>query len=539
MSPQNGREIKSNKSMRPGKDFSLPGLKSRKGAYMKIAAYCRVSTDKDEQLDSLENQKQFFAEYAEKHGHKLVRLYADEGISGTSLKKRNEFQRLLADAELGIFEMVVVKDISRFARNTVDFLQSIRTLKSYGVNTLFLTANMESLGESEFVLTVFGALAQEESINLSKRVKFGKKINAQKGRVPQRIFGYNRIDNFTLEINPEEAETVRLIYDLYLNKGFGCRTISMELNRLGRKTKYDYEWNPKGVRRVLTNSIYCGKYVNNKYEIEDCISGKQIHIPQDQHYHHDRPEWAIISEEIFANAQKLLSQRRKYYDSGTPFVGARYSSKHIFSTLIKCEHCGRSFVRKHYACANGKNDRVYWKCPTNDQYTAEKCDNRVTINEDELTEEIRTYISNLIKDENTFVNGVLADLKKNVPKSNDVSPEEIERKKKLLLAKKEKYQDMYAADVMSMAELKKKISTINEEFKKLDYSLEEYQKNLSVREDSEKLLDEYRKEVNNFLKLNTVTNMDMRKIIDHISVNKNGEIKIYIANFDNVKKLPI
>ena len=164
---------------------------------MRIAAYCRVSTDKEEQLDSLENQKEFFSEYAEKHGHTLIRLYADEGISGTSLKKRNEFLRLIKDARLGLFESVVVKDISRFARNTVDFLQSIRELKALGVNIIFITANMQSLGESEFVLTIFGAMAQEESANLSKRVKFGKKINAQKGRVPQRIFGYDRIDNFT------------------------------------------------------------------------------------------------------------------------------------------------------------------------------------------------------------------------------------------------------------------------------------------------------------------------------------------------------
>lgn len=507
---------------------------------MKIAAYCRVSTDKEEQLDSLEHQKQFFTEYAEKHGHKLVRLYADEGITGTSLKKRSEFQRLLADAEYGIFEMVVVKDISRFARNTVDFLQSIRTLKSYGVNTLFLTANMESLGESEFVLTVFGALAQEESINLSKRVKFGKKINAQKGRVPQRIFGYNRIDNFTLEINPEEAKTVRLIYDLYLNKGLGCRTISMELNRLGHKTKYNYDWNPRGVRRVLTNSIYCGKYVNNKYEIEDCLSKKQVHIPEDQHYHHDRPEWAIISEDTFEAAQELLQQRRRQYDSGAPFVQARYSNKHIFSTLIKCEHCGRSFMRKHYTYASGNSGRVYWKCPTNDQFTAESCDNRITINEDELIEEIRVYISSLIKDKDTFVNGVLTDIVKNIPQNNDIDPDEIERKKKLLLSKKEKYQDMYAADVMSMAELKKKVSAINEELEELDYSLAEYQKSISVHEDGERLLNEYRKEVNNFLQLNTVTNMDMRRIIDHISVNKNGEIKIHIINFEKSKpkKIP-
>ena len=184
---------------------------------MRIAAYCRVSTAKEEQLDSLAHQKEFFQAYAQRNGYELVKIYADEGISGTRLQKREQFQALLHDAKGHRFELVVVKDISRFARNTVDFLQSVRALKELGVNTRFLTADMDSLGESEFVLTVFGALAQEESANLSKRVKFGKKLNAQKGRVPRCIYGYDRIDNFTLQINQAEADVVRLI-DAYVEK---------------------------------------------------------------------------------------------------------------------------------------------------------------------------------------------------------------------------------------------------------------------------------------------------------------------------------
>ena len=148
---------------------------------MNIAAYCRVSTEKEDQLNSLEAQKQFFAEYTKKTGDTLVKLYADEGISGTKIKNRKEFLRMMSDAEHGIFDMVVVKDISRFARNTVDLLQNVRKLKALGIETQFLTANMTSMGNSEFVLTIFGALAQEESANTSKRVKFGKKMNAEKG----------------------------------------------------------------------------------------------------------------------------------------------------------------------------------------------------------------------------------------------------------------------------------------------------------------------------------------------------------------------
>ena len=498
---------------------------------MKIAAYCRVSTDKDEQLDSLEHQKEFFSEYAKKKRYELVRLYADEGTSGTSLKKRTEFQRLMQDARQGIFQMVVVKDISRFARNTVDFLQSIRTLKSLGINTLFLTANMESLGESEFILTVFSALAQEESVNLSKRVKFGKKINAQKGRVPQKIFGYDRIDNFTLEINPKEAEVVREIYHLYLDKGLGCRTVSSELNRLGFKTKFDCDWNPRGVRRILTNPIYYGEYVNNKYEIKDCLEGKQIRIPTEQNFHHSRPEWAIISKEIFDRTQILLSKRREKYDAGPPFKGGRHSEKHLFSTLIKCEHCGRSFYRKHYTYLN---TRYYWKCQTNDQLTAEKCDNRVTITEGDLLEEISTYITDAIKDKELFIQTVLNELKKGNKRTvKTLRNSNYQKKISTLKSKKEKYQEMYAADVMTINELKEKISYINKEIE----NLEEQAKQTTVYENIEKSsLDQmklYEKEIEDFLSFVNLTNGDLRKIISNIIVNRSGEIKIHIRNFSD------
>lgn len=503
---------------------------------MRIAAYCRVSTEKEAQMDSLQNQKTFFTEYAERNNHKLVRLYADEGISGTSLKKRDEFIRLIQDAKLGLFDMVVVKDVSRLARNTVDFLQSIRTLKGLGVNTLFLTANMDSLGESEFVLTMFGAMAQEESANLSKRVKFGKKINAQKGRVPQRIFGYDRIDNFTLAINYREAKIVREIFRLYTEEGLGCRKISIILNQEGHKTKFACDWNTRGVRRVLTNSIYCGHYVNNKYEIEDYLTGKQVHIPEEQHFHHDRPEWAIITPEVFAKAQGQLAVRRTQYDSGEPFKGARYSSRHLFSTLIKCEHCGRSFCRKHYTYVN---TRVYWKCTTNDQYTAEKCDNFIKLDENKLLAEIRQYFESLIQDKDAFISEILAEVETvRTDNSGQADTVDIEAKRKRLLVKKERYQEMYANDVITMAKLKEKAAEIEEELAELDCSLKKYEQMLSVQQDRDDIIRAYVQEIERFLSLESATNLDLRWIIDHISVNKNGNVKIILKNLEDID-LPI
>ena len=276
---------------------------------MNIAAYCRVSTDKEDQLNSLEAQKRFFADYTKRTGDNLVRLYADEGISGTKIKNRKEFLKMMSDAEKGLFETVVVKDISRFARNTVDLLQNIRKLKALGIETQFLTANMTSMGNSEFVLTIFGALAQEESAHLSKRIKFGKDINARRGRVPPVIFGYTRTGLFSLRIQPREAETVREMFRLYL-AGMGAAGIAAHLNHVGRFTKRGNRWDARGVRRCLDNSIYCGVFVNHKSTVVDYLEGKTQALPQQDWYVHARPEWAIVSRELFEAVQGERRRRR-------------------------------------------------------------------------------------------------------------------------------------------------------------------------------------------------------------------------------------
>ena len=282
---------------------------------MNIAAYCRVSTDKEDQLNSLEAQKEFFAQYTQRTGDNLVRLYADEGISGTKIKNRREFLRMMADAERGLFEMVVVKDISRFARNTVDLLQNIRKLKALGIETQFLTANMTSMGNSEFVLTIFGALAQEESANTSKRVKFGKKLNAEKGRVPNLVYGYDKTagDYFHLAINPQEAAVVRQIYHWYLEEGYGAAKIAAMLNDRGHKTKRGCQWSQNAVCRILTNELYTGKVINGKEEVADFLTGRRTEKDEADWLVVDKPELRIIAPEEWARAGEILASRGKQF----------------------------------------------------------------------------------------------------------------------------------------------------------------------------------------------------------------------------------
>ena len=341
---------------------------------MNIVAYCRVSTDKSDQLNSLETQKQFFTEYVQRTGDHLVKVYADEGISGTKIKNRKEFLQMMADAEHGLFDMVVVKDISRFARNTVDLLQNVRRLKTLGIETQFLTANMTSMGNSEFVLTIFGALAQEESANTSKRIKFGKKVNAEKGRVPNIVYGYDKTigDYFNLTINEKEANVIRRIFQWYIQDGFGCASISNKLNEQGIRTKRNCRWSQNAISRILTNELYTGKIINGKQEVADFLTGQRKEKDETEWLVTERPELKIIDAEVFEQAQKILHSRHQAFNLNHE----RQSNKYLFSTLIKCKECGWSFrrtVRKY------KNTYVRWVCSGHNGRGADSCPNAVTL----------------------------------------------------------------------------------------------------------------------------------------------------------------
>ena len=223
----------------------------------RVVAYCRVSTNKEEQLDSLESQQKFFDEYSKRKNYSLIKIYADEGKSGTKIKNRTELLRLLKDAGKDIFDAVLIKDVSRLARNTIDFLTSIRRLKELGIKVIFVNYDQISSESSEFMLTMLSAIAQEESANTSKRVKFGKRLNAEKGKVPNLVYGYDKIigDYFNLKINEEESSVVKQIFSMYTEKNMGENKIAYVLNFRGLKTKRGCKWSQNAIARILSNEL--------------------------------------------------------------------------------------------------------------------------------------------------------------------------------------------------------------------------------------------------------------------------------------------
>ena len=492
---------------------------------MKVAAYCRVSTHTNEQLDSLENQKIFFDDFAEKNGLELVKIYADEGISGKQIKNRTEFLNMLDDAKLNIFDTVVVKDISRFARNTVDFLTSIRELKSMGIDVKFLSNNQTILGDSEFILTIFSAMAQEESANLSKRVKFGKKINAQKGRVPTRIYGYKRIDNYTLVPDEQEADIVKKIFDMYVNQGIGAGGIAKKLcadNIPSKMTGSPYSWNSKTIRRILYNSIYIGKYINNRYEIKNYLTGERGTIPESQHIHHERPDFRIISDELFNAAQDKLQRNHNLYKNEYTHVHGRESSRHIFSTLIRCEHCGLAFSRKSYTY---KNTRTFWICPGFNNRGSHFCNNRTTIEEQDMLNNLKNQLIEVINNKSDFVQDIISDYNKNLSQIKpDYDFNKIEKQISKLDSEKEKYKTMYLNGIVDIDELKTSVNSIEEKISELKNKVFEFERVSKMKDNLESASQNLISEIESLLDMEDWNNTALKRLIDYIIVNKNGNV---------------
>ena len=498
---------------------------------MNIAAYCRVSTDKADQLNSLEAQKDFFAEYTQRTGDNLVRLYADEGISGTKIKNRREFLRMMADAEHGLFDMVVVKDISRFARNTVDLLQNIRKLKALGIETQFLTANMTSMGNSEFVLTIFGALAQEESANTSKRVKFGKRLNAEKGRVPNIVYGYDKIigDYFNLTVNQEEAAVVRQIYHWYTQEGYGAAKISNLLNEKKVRTKRNCQWSQNGICRILTNELYTGKIINGKQEVTDFLTGRREDRDETEWMVVERPDLQIVDKETFDQAQRIMTERGKAFKVNKE----RHSNKYLFSTLIKCKECGWSFRR---TVRTYKNTYIRWVCSGHNGKGVDSCPNAVTVDEEELIEVLQEYFARLLEGKKQVVQYVISEFQK-VYRARDENlnyEKELTAQLDKLQRTRQKYMDMYADDLISREELNDRIGGMRQEIERLENERKMVSYHLTKGEQLEAILHQTFREIEDITDVRQMTNAQLKRIIQKIEVDKDGTVDIYLRLLGNL-----
>ena len=334
---------------------------NKKNAKRKVAVYARVSTEHEAQISALSNQVQYYDNLFELHPDwELVERYIDEGITGTSVKKRKNFMRMIDDASKGIFDLIVTREVSRFARNTVDTLQETRKLKKLGVEVYFTEDNIWTMNDDdgELRLTIMATLAQNESKKTSLRVKAGQMISFQNA-VPYgngNILGYDRV-NREYVINPEQAETVRMIFELYL-EGYGSRKISEELERKGRRTSTGLtRWSAPAISRVLRNPFYCGTIVYRKQYVPDYLEQKKINNHGDvEKVVVEGKHEPIISKEMFKKAEEIrVSHRKKSADGITR--GQKHTQT-IWTNKLRCQ-CGHNFNRIVWSRTNGENKYAF------------------------------------------------------------------------------------------------------------------------------------------------------------------------------------
>ncbi len=325
----------------------------------RVAAYCRVSTDNEDQANSFESQRTFFRQYIERNPDwELYAIFADEGISGTNTKKRKEFNRMIECAKNGDFDLIITKEISRFARNTLDSIFYTRDLKKHGVGVIFLNDNINTLdGDAELRLAIMSSIAQEESRKTSERVKWGQKRQMEQGVVFGRsMLGYDVKDG-KMTINEEGAKIVRLIFHKFVDEGKGTHVIARELREEGIKPMRVKEWQNTVILRVIRNEKYCGDLVQKKTYTPDFLSHEKKYNRGQEEFviikdHHE----PIISRELFDKANRILDAKSLSQEGK-----AKYSNRYPFSGKIKCGRCGASYVARYKTRKDGSRYKA-WRC---------------------------------------------------------------------------------------------------------------------------------------------------------------------------------
>ncbi|MCL2255979.1 MAG: recombinase family protein [Firmicutes bacterium] len=501
-----------------------------------VSAYCRVSTDKDDQANSLDSQIKYFTDFIKNHKTwQLGEIYYDEGLSGTSVKKRKAFNRMIQDGLNGKFHLIITKEVSRFARNTVDTLQYTRTLKDKNVGVYFMTDNICTLdSDGELRLTIMASIAQEESRKTSERVKWGQRRRMEQGVVFGNgiIYGYF-LKNGKLSINPEEAKTIKFIFTSFL-EGHGIEKISTMLDDAGYKTKWGKRWYSRTVYDILKNEKYVGDLVQKKKCTPNFLTKHRIMNPdQDDLIIKQNTHEGIVSREIWNQVQLEIERR-----STSSERKIRFSSRYWCSGKVVCGDCGDTYtsVNKNH---NTRKKSHYFSCKTYARRGTKKvdefgktigCDNRpvqeygiryifqealrfVEFNKDEIKKEILQELR-LIQQEQ--------ELK---------SVENFDKKIKELEHRKIKSIDLVFDGVISNENLKKLVSKYDEEIAELNakkIETELYNHKLSNRGDFfSSLINEIDKIL--LLELEEERIESFNSILEKIVVFSNKTMLIYLS----------
>ena len=434
----------------------------------RVAAYCRVSTDSEDQLNSYNSQVQYYTEFIKQNSEwTLAGIYADEAITGTQVDRRIDFQRLISDCINGDIDMVITKSISRFARNTLDTLKYVRKLKEYNVAVFFEEENINTLTmDGELLLTILSSVAQQEVENISANVKKGLRMKMERGELVgfQGCLGYDYdSETKSISVNEKEAEIVRYIFKRYL-EGAGGKVISRELEEMGYLSPRGHKkWTETTVVGIIKNEKYIGDILMGKTYTVDPITKRRLDNfgEQDKYYieNHHEP---IISKEDFEKAQGIRLRRAKNRNTVANNNGKRerYSRKYAFSSMLECGFCGHMLTRRSWH-ANSEYKKTIWQCVNATKNGKKYCPHSKGIEEEAIEkafmESYRQVCHNNVGITNEFLKTVEEELKDN---SLTKDLKKIEDQLKKIIKKEKDLVDLKLNDAISIDVYQEKYSEI-------------------------------------------------------------------------------
>ena len=500
----------------------------------RVAAYCRVSTDNEDQANSFESQQRYFKQYIEHHPDwELYEIFADEGISGTNTKKRKEFNRMIACAQNGDFDLIITKEISRFARNTLDSIYYTRELKKYDVGVVFMNDGINTLdGDAELRLAIMSSIAQEESRKTSERVKWGQKRQMEQGVVFGRsMLGYDVKDG-QMSINEEGAKVVRLIFHKFVHEGKGTHVIARELREEGIPPMRVKEWSNTVILRLIRNEKYCGDLVQKKTYTPDYLS-------HDKKYNRGQEEFVIIknhhepivSRELFEEANRILDAR-----SLSPEGKAKHSNRYPFSGKLKCGCCGSSYVARYKKRNDGSVYKA-WRCIEAARHGSphkDKAGNQVGCvglgirNEDAI--HIMYLVTKSLKfDKEKVIGNLLSTIKKVIDMDStgtDIS--KLHRRITDVETGKAKLLDVFLSGVISKEEFSLSRAKCDAEIAELQSLIDSVGCKESLITQEENLMEEIKAKVNEIIDGVKYEDAFYKQILDRMVINSHESIDVYL-----------
>ena len=495
---------------------------------LRVTFYARVSSEKDELLNSLDNQISYYRNFIKKNANwEFVEGYIDEGLSGMSTKKRENFHNMISDAKAGLFDLVITKEITRFARNTLDSIQYTRDLLSYGVGVFFQNDNINTLDEdSELRLTIMSGIAQDELRKLSSRIKFGHQEAIKKNVVlgNSRIFGYRK-DNKRLVIDEKEAEMVRELFTLYATDRYSMKQIEEIFWNKGYRNNNGKKICHSTMSNTISNPKYKGYYVGNKVKIIDMFTKKQKFLPPE--------EWvmfkdetgeivpAIVSEELWEQANAVLKRRSRDVKNRQN----QCNHPNLLTGKMYCTHCGKLYYRKDSKDRKG-NVLSRWICSGKINNGADSCPS-FTIYEEEIKEILYEVFKNTAEDAKLIIEeytNMYAEMT-----AKDVSSGELQKLKdrlNLLSKKKSKLLEYNIAGQISDRDFVEMNKQISEESAEVYSTIEEMENEINSRAGYNQKIEEIR---NILLK---AENEASKNMIDSAFVNRYID-KIYVTAIDD------